>query len=91
MPRNVRPFYIKGEVDGIKTPISTGPRSKDGCIRLEINIREHGCVSGKVMVIEGYHLGEDLVLQASIHSDGPVVLTGKKGHGVCRLRVKRDK
>ena len=86
MPRNVRPFWLSGWMDGISTEISTGPRSGDGCMRLKINIREDGCVSDKEMIIEGYHLGNDIVLQASIHSDDP----GEK-FGVCRMREKRDK
>ena len=42
MPRNVRNFWIELDVDGRKSCITTGPRSKDGGFKLTVYQREKG-------------------------------------------------
>lgn len=42
MPRNVRNFWLELNVDGCKSRVETGPRSKDGGFSLRILQRSHG-------------------------------------------------
>ena len=53
MPRNVRNFWIDGQVDGRQSDVSGGPRAKDGGIRVDIKQRDNGSVTDAV-TIKGY-------------------------------------
>ena len=54
MPKNVRNFWIELEVDGRKTKIATGPRSKDGGFKLILKMRENGKESNKEFHLTGF-------------------------------------
>lgn len=41
-PANVRPSWIEVDVDGRKTPIATGPRSRAGDLIANISVRDKG-------------------------------------------------
>ena len=49
----VRNFWIEANVDGRKTKLTGGPRSKDGGLALDIFMRSDGA-SEKVVHIEGF-------------------------------------
>lgn len=49
----IRNFYIKASVDGRKTPLTGGSKSKDGGFLLTIHQRKDG-ESIKVIEIEGF-------------------------------------
>lgn len=78
MPRCVRNFWLDLSVDGKKTDVGTGPRSRDGGFDLTIKQRDDGCVSDAV----------DIIGRAM--SDGRLVLTITRGGevlfelGTCR-------
>lgn len=40
--RNVRPSFVRVEVDGRKSSIATGPKSRSGCIAATFSVRENG-------------------------------------------------
>ena len=44
MPRNVRNFWVECKIDGQKTRLAGGPRSKDGGFSLTIYQRRRGNV-----------------------------------------------
>lgn len=54
MPRNVRNFWIELEIDGRKTKVATGPRSRDGGFNLKVLMREKGQISEKEFRLTGY-------------------------------------
>ena len=55
MPQNVRNFWIELEVDGKKTKVATGPRSKDGEFYLSISMRnEDGSIHDDAIQIKGF-------------------------------------
>jgi hypothetical protein len=45
MPRNVRNFWLEGQIDGRDTKISGRPQSKDGGFSLTIKQRDGGQVT----------------------------------------------
>lgn len=45
MPRNVRNFWIEGIIEGRESPLTGGPRSKNGNFYLDIFIRDKGRVN----------------------------------------------
>jgi hypothetical protein len=53
VPRNVRNFWITLNVDGKKTPVATGPRSRAGGFRCRILMRGDGAISDEDLVVEG--------------------------------------
>lgn len=53
MPRNVRNFWITLNVDGKKTPVATGPRSRNGGFHCKILMRSDGSILDEDIVIEG--------------------------------------
>lgn len=57
----VRNFWIEGQVDGRKSFIATGPRSKDGGFWLTIYMRDKGG-SRKVIDFRGFCSGDDLLM-----------------------------
>ena len=44
MPRNVRNFWIELDVDGSKSRVETGPRSKDGGFDATVKMRDGGSI-----------------------------------------------
>lgn len=42
MPKSVRNFYLQGAIDGKKSPLKAGTRSKDGGFTLTIKQRVNG-------------------------------------------------
>jgi hypothetical protein len=44
MPRVVRNFWLEADVDGRRTPVTGGPRGKDGGITLRVYQRLGGAV-----------------------------------------------
>jgi hypothetical protein len=69
MPRNVRNFFIEGQIDGSKTPIGTGPVSAGGGFELVVRLRENGAVSSRALYVRGY-----------VADDGILVLIASDGH-----------
>ncbi len=53
MPRNVRNFWLDGDIDGRKSGISGGPQAKDGGFSLTIKQRDNGQVTTGLR-IDGY-------------------------------------
>jgi len=53
MPRNVRNFWIELDVDGRKSTVETGPRSRDGGFELTIYQRHKGEVR-RALEVRGY-------------------------------------
>lgn len=68
MPRNVRNFWIELDVDGKKTKVATGPRSKDGGFTAKILMRENGSISERKVKITGYE--REGVLTVAVDADG---------------------
>lgn len=62
MPRNVRNFWIETQVDGRKTDIGTGPRSKDGGIYVSVGMRDKGDVESRKVELEGFATTEGKIL-----------------------------
>ena len=56
MARNVRNFWIEGQVDGYAYKFGMGPKSKDGGFHLNLFIRDEGSVR-PVLSIEGCEEG----------------------------------
>lgn len=50
----VRNFWIEANVDGRETPVSGGPRSKDGGFELSVKIRNCGEIGSTVYFIDGF-------------------------------------
>jgi len=48
--QNVRNFWIEADIDGAKTMLSGGPRSKDGGFYLTIKQRDNGSVTTPVKI-----------------------------------------
>lgn len=44
MPRNVRNFWLEGQIDGRASKIEGGPVSKDGGFFLRVKMRDEGSV-----------------------------------------------
>ena len=63
MPRNVRNWWIEGNIDGRKSALSGGPVSKDGGIDITIYQRDKGQVLD-VLIIKG--IAHDGVLKLEV-------------------------
>lgn len=61
MPRNVRNFWITLDVDGKKTRVETGPRSRDGGFNMTILTRTNGAIGDNRTVIYGRLLSSGLL------------------------------
>jgi hypothetical protein len=66
-----RNFWIDAEIDGRKTTIASGPRSRDGGFDLSISMRDEGAVIRPLRVI-GW-CGSDGVLHLEVNSNGTVI------------------
>ena len=50
MPRQVRNFWIEAEIDGQKTTLSGGPKSRTGGIEVFIKMRDKGRVDTPITI-----------------------------------------
>jgi len=50
MPRIVRNFWVAGDVDGRRSPLSGGPRGRDGGLSLTLYQRTEGYVAASLRV-----------------------------------------
>jgi len=73
MPRFVKPFYLEGQVDGIKTPIKVGPKSSGGGFHLNIFQRDSGGVL-HVLRLEGINGDDGLTLYVVDEVSGKTIL-----------------
>lgn len=64
MPRNVRNFWLELSVDGKRTDIATGPRTKDGGFDLRIAMRDEGGIIFPVRIHGRAHEGR-IIMSAS--------------------------
>jgi len=80
MPRNIRNFWIKGEVDGRQTPIAIGPKNRLGGFKIQICMRANKGIVDPVEIV-----GE-------ADEDGWLTLTivGPGGKEVLRIKTHRD-
>ena len=46
----IRKFYLESYIDGRKTPLTGGPRSKDGGMKTFISIRDKGEIESAVRI-----------------------------------------
>jgi len=70
-PANVRPFYMEAEIDGRKTTLSGGPRSKTGGMEVNIYQRNEGEIETALSVVCKIYNGE-LVTRVS-NSNGHII------------------
>lgn len=72
MPRNLRNFWIEIMVDGRKTMVKTGPRSKNGGFCINVMQRDRADIVTAAR-IEGSASGTgELTLRADVRNVGPV-------------------
>lgn len=71
MPRNVRNFWLKIAVDGKKTDIGTGPRSRAGGFRCQVLQRADGVIHHDDITVEG--INRDGLLELKIWVGGDVI------------------
>lgn len=71
MPRNVRNFWLTVKVDGKKSEVGTGPRSKDGGFRCHVLQRADGQVYHEEIVVEG--IIRDGLLELKVWDGGDVI------------------
>lgn len=69
----MRNFYLTAKVDGRKTLLTAGPRSKYGGFDLHIQQRDKGIITSAIKVT-GYADGPDLVLNVYAE-DGNLITT----------------
>lgn len=72
MPRNVRNFWITLDVDGKKTQVATGPRSRAGGFRCRIKMRSEGGILEDDILIEGQVRHGLLTLNVYAQDNDPV-------------------
>ena len=64
----VRNFYIDADIDGRKTPLTGGPRNKEGGFTLNLTIRKEGSIT-KGIVITGEEVDGKLRLWLDLGRD----------------------
>lgn len=69
---SIRPFYIVSEIDGRKTPLKGGPRSKDGCMKVNIYIRDNGGIE-KAYTLSCYPGDDKDLIVSVLDNNGKVV------------------
>lgn len=72
-----RNFWLEGRIDGQKTKIEGGPRSKDGGFTLTVKMRDNGGIS-KPLIIEG-RANEDGSLVLVVEGKGFSITDDKYG------------
>jgi hypothetical protein len=75
MPRYVRNFWLKAQIDGQRSPFASGPRSKDGGFSLDILYRERGAPHVQPLRVSGRCVGNRLTLDIC---DGPKTVFTKE-------------
>ena len=87
MPRCERNFWIELDVDGKKTRVATGPRSKDGGFSMTIYMRDEGGaetaarIRGEVLWGGGelaLNIAPDTSLQVTPPSPGGFIVRSKR-------------
>lgn len=73
MPRIVRNFWITLDVDGKKTQVKTGPRSRGGGFSCDIQMRTDGGIHDGMIQLAGRE--KNGVLTLTIYADGVDVFT----------------
>lgn len=74
MPRFVRPSYLRASCDGIRSKVSTGPRSRTGTLAAVFYVRRKGEVSEALSVdMIGSDDGKTVLVRISL-PDGRVLL-----------------
>jgi hypothetical protein len=71
MPRVVRNFWVDLTVDGKKTSVGTGPRSRSGGFRCQVLQRADGEIHHEQLIVEGIH--RDGLLELKVWIDGDVI------------------
>lgn len=67
MPRVVRNFWVKAEVDGRDIPVTFGPARKDGGFYLTVYVRENGGISDRTLRVHGFVTnGDDGVTRCEV-------------------------
>ena len=75
MPRVVRNFWIEGNIDGYKSQIKGGPRSKDGGFDLRIYMRQKGEIFNPVKIFGKAKDEKTLVLYINVNSVNYIIET----------------
>ena len=89
MPRNVRNYWIEAEVDGLKTPIATGPRSRIGGFDLTIKMREHGWIKDAVAITGRVDKDGNLVLSIALESATTDAIVNGGRHKYYTIKTER--
>lgn len=91
MPRNVRNFWLEGDIDGNRAAVSGGPQSKGGGFSLRIKQRHRGGIV-EAMTVTGWVMADgSLALEAESGTGAPLVTTDKQGSAVSiRVTTERD-
>lgn len=51
MPRNVRNFWIKGQIDGVENNVEFGPKTKEGGFSLTVSMRDKGEICVPITIV----------------------------------------
>jgi hypothetical protein len=73
VPRNTRNFWLKINVDGKKSEIATGPRSRDGGFRCSVLMRSNGRILDEELMIDGIVVNG--LLKLRVWNGGEIVFT----------------
>jgi hypothetical protein len=87
MPRNVRNFWLEGQIDGRSSKIEGGPVAKDGGFFLRIKMRDDGGILN-ALSIRGT-ADEDGTLWLEFGADGSDVDVIDAYGGGYRIETKR--
>jgi hypothetical protein len=71
VPRCIRNFWLEASIDGRRSRLASGPRSKDGGFCLQIQNRDHGDISPDSLRIVGRCTGDTLKLTVE-NGDKPI-------------------
>lgn len=71
MPRNVRNFWLNITIDGKKTDIGAGPRSRSGGFRCQVLQRADGEIHREELIVEG--IPRDGLLELKVWVGGDVI------------------
>lgn len=77
MPRNVRNWWIEGNIDGRDSTLTGGPVSKDGGIDITIYQRDKGQVT-KVVRLSGGAYGGTLCLEVTAAGEKPFTINTER-------------
>lgn len=71
MPRNTRNFWIELSIDGKKTKVAAGPRSRSGGFRCRVLQRADGEIHHEDVTVEG--IVRDGLLELKVWVSGDVI------------------